>query len=89
MRLRRRRKHCPAPPVAELARPEGAVEFRDAARAVKAAESAADRVGVMLPQMAALRERLRELRADNHFSERINEMLRQGYGPPAAGGGRR
>lgn len=53
---------------------------RQAERAVHEAQAAAERTATLLPQMAALRERLRSMRAENHFSERINEMLQQGYG---------
>lgn len=72
-----------APPVP----PEGGAEFRDAQRAVSAAADTAEHVGSMLPQMAALREQLRELRETNHFSERFAEMLGRGYEPPPRRGG--
>lgn len=62
--------------------PEGGADFRDAQRAVTAAARSADRVGVIVPQMASLREQLRAMRDTNHFSERFAEMLRQGYGSP-------
>lgn len=79
----RRKRRVPA----STSEPEGGAEFRDAQRAVTAAAKSAAQVGVMVPQMASLREQLRVMRETNHFSQRFAEMLRQGYGPPPRHGG--
>lgn len=59
-----------------------------AQHAVREAREAAARAGQRAAQMAALRERLRGMREENHFSEQVARTVRRGYGPPAAGGPR-
>ncbi len=72
--FRRRRRHPPVAPV------EGMDEARAAVTASRRKLAASQR---KTPEIRALGQLMRELRSENHFAERVAEML----SPPDEGNG--